>query len=156
MLSTTAQTMVKQLDLHRYAGKWFVIAAIPTRFDKNWSNVTETYHVKENGNVGIFTTYKTGANGHERSVKSKGFPVSEKKNLAWKVQFVWPFKADYLVEEINEDYSYVVVGHPKKKFLYIMNRTGIMGHIQMEEIKNRMAKKGYDLNDLKAVKQDFL
>jgi apolipoprotein D and lipocalin family protein len=39
-----------------------------------------------------------------------------------KAQFIWPFKAGYWVVELADDYSYVVVGHPDKKYLFIMAR----------------------------------
>lgn len=151
--SGIAQTVLKSIDLEKYAGKWFVIAEIPTKFDKNWNYTTETYTVNEKGNMDIYTTYVKGNDTTQRSIKSKGFPVKDSKNIKWKVQFIWPFKADYLIEEIDTNYFYVVVGHPKKKFLYIMNRTGKMGNIQYEEILERFAKKGYNISKVRKLLQ---
>jgi apolipoprotein D and lipocalin family protein len=88
-------------------------------------------------------------------VKSKGFPNKTTNNLTWKVQFVWPFKADYLIEELADDYSYVVVGHPKKKFLYIMNRTGKINEIKYNETLKRYQQKGYDISKLKKLNQSI-
>ncbi|MES2681221.1 MAG: lipocalin family protein [Bacteroidota bacterium] len=155
MITANSQIKPSHLDLQKYSGKWYVISCIPTRFDKDWSHVTESYHVNKKGNIDIFTTYRKEKKATEKSVASKGFPIKESNNLSWKVQFVWPFKADYLVEEINEDYTYVVVGHPKKKFLYIMNRTGMMGNLQHEEIVNRAIQKGYDTSKLRKVDQSL-
>jgi len=144
-----------KVDLTKYSGKWYVIAAIPTRFDKDWDYTTETYSINNKNKIDIFTTFRKKGEDRERSVKSKGFPNKETFNLAWKVQFVWPFKADYLIEELSPDYSYVVVGHPKKKFLYIMNRSGKMGEMQYNEILDRFKHKGYDLSRLQKIKQGF-
>ncbi|MBA3682623.1 MAG: lipocalin family protein [Bacteroidetes bacterium] len=151
--SGIAQTNVKKVDLEKYSGKWFVIATIPTAFDKNWNYVTETYTINNKGNIDIYTTYLKESDTKPRSVRSKGFPLKETNNISWKVQFIWPFKADYLIEEIDPNYFYVVIGHPKKKFLYIMNRTGQMGQIQYEEILDRFSKKGYDLSKVRVVMQ---
>ncbi len=155
MLNSNSQIKVSHLDLQKYSGKWYVISCIPTRFDKNWSHVIESYQVNARGNIDIFTTYKKEKNSPEKYVTSKGFPLKESNNFSWKVQFVWPFKADYLVEEINEDYTYVVVGHPKKKFLYIMNRTGLMGKLQYEEIVKRAVERGYDTTQLHRIDQSL-
>lgn len=144
----------RTLDLNKYSGKWYVIACIPTRFDKKWEYITESYHLNSRGTIDIFTTYKKGSDTTERSVTSKGYLVKGKHNMKWKVQFIWPFRADYLVEELPEDYSYVVVGHPKKKFLYIMNRSGLMSAHREREIIESCREKGYDVTKLRKVKQE--
>lgn len=146
-----AQTNVNSIDLEKYACKWFVIACIPTSFDKDWNNVTEAYTLNKKGNIDIYTTYTKGNDQKQKDVRSKGFPNKNSKNISWKVQFVWPFRADYLIEEIDNNYFYTVVGHPKKKFLYIMNRTGTMGDIQYKEILERCAKKGYDISKIRKI-----
>jgi apolipoprotein D and lipocalin family protein len=144
---------LKSLNLHKYEGKWYVIASIPTRFDKNWNYVTETYSINKKGHIDIFTTYVKEGERDERSVRSKGFPVPKSHNMKWKIQYFWPFTIDYLIEELPEDYSYVVVGHPKKKFLYIMNRSGVMSPHREIEIVERCRKKGYNIAKLKKVRQ---
>ncbi len=141
---------VKSVDLNKYSGKWYEIASIPSPLDKNWSYVTESYTVNKKGNIDIYTTYKTEHSAKEKVLRSKGFPVKGSNNVMWKVQILWPFKADYLIEELDDNnYSYVVIGHPKRKYLYIMNRSGIMGNIQYSEIAERCAKKGYDISKLR-------
>lgn len=151
--SGIAQTTLKNIDLDKFSGKWYVIATIPTKFDKEWNYVTETYTLNKKGNIDIYTTYLKESDSKQRSVRSKGFPVKGANNVKWKVQFVWPFKADYLIEEIDTNYFYTVVGHPKKKFLYIMNRSGKMGEIQYNELLERFAKKGYDISKIRRVMQ---
>jgi apolipoprotein D and lipocalin family protein len=155
MTATVAPHEVKSVDLDRYSGKWYVIACIPTRYDKDWNYTTETYSVAAKGSIDILTTYKKGDHHEERSTRSKGFPVKESNNVRWKVQFVWPFKTDYQIEELSPDYTTVVVGHPQKKFLYIMNRSGRINAIQYEQILERMVKKGYNTAQLRKVEQGF-
>jgi apolipoprotein D and lipocalin family protein len=132
---------VSRLDLQKYSGKWYVISAIPTRFDKDWDYTTETYTIRKDGNIDIYTTYIKKGQSERNNIRSKGFPIDDENNMKWKVQFIWPFKADYLVEEIANDYSYVVVGHPKKKFLYIMNRSGKMNNEQYSSLVEAAVKK---------------
>jgi apolipoprotein D and lipocalin family protein len=156
LLATTAskaQSPATLVDLTKYSGKWYVIASIPTRFDKHWNYVTETYSLKENGNLGIYTTYIKVGETSVKDVRSKGFPSEKSHNTQWKVQFVWPFRADYLIEELGPDYSFVVVGHPKKSYLYIMNRTGKMDEALYKELVKRYMQKGYKVNDLHMVIQ---
>lgn len=148
-----AQNNETEVNLNRFCGKWFVIASIPTRFDKSWDYVTESYSLASDNKIAVFTTYVKPGSQKVHSVKSKGFPAKNSGNRHWKVQFVWPFKADYLIEILADDYSYTVGGHPKKKFLYIMNRSGQMDDELYERLLAQCNKNGYDLKKLRKIKQ---
>jgi apolipoprotein D and lipocalin family protein len=150
---THAQTPPTSVDLNKFSGKWYVIGLIPTRFDKDWEYTTETYTLNKKKNIDVFTTYVKEGKTEVKSVTSKGFPDEKANNVKWKVQFVWPFKADYLIEEVDDSYSYTVVGHPKKKFLYIMNRTGKMDETLYNDIIKRFREQGYDMTEFKKMKQ---
>src|SRR5688572_4856193 len=91
-MSTIAVPSVSSVDLHKYAGKWYVIASIPTNFDKEWNYITETYSLNKNGKVDIETNYIEEGKTKGGIVKAKGFPDKKSHNVKWKVQFVWPFK----------------------------------------------------------------
>lgn len=138
---------VSKLDLEKYSGKWHVIASIPTRFDKDWCNASEDYILKENGDYKVITAYSKTPDGELKTLESKAFPGSRPGEL--KQQFVWPFKVDYWVIEIADDYSYTVVGHPENKFLYIMSRSKTMDEKQLQAIIERCKAKGYDISELK-------
>jgi apolipoprotein D and lipocalin family protein len=144
--STLTNQPVKNVDLERYSGKWYVVGFIPTSFDKDWDYTTETYTLNKKGDYDIYTTYRK--NDKEKDVRSKGF-ISKRSNAEWKVQFVWPFRADYWVIELADDYSWTVVGHPKQKFLYIMSRTPQMNETLYQEITARCREKGYDTKKLR-------
>ncbi len=148
-----AQIPPDTLDLNKFSGKWYVIASIPTCFDKNWNNVTETFELKDNGDVDIYITYVKEGETITRDKKAKGFPYIENKNTEWEVQFMWPFTSGYLVEELAPDYSYVVIGHPQKFYFYIMSRTGTLDEALFHDIMIRAIKKGYEMNDLRIVIQ---
>lgn len=152
-LISPAQQDSIHVDLDKYAGKWFVIASIPNKVDKNWNFVTETYTIKSNGNVSIETTYIKKRKTKKHSISSKGFPVNDSHNARWKVKFWWPAEYDYVIEELAPDYSYVVVGEPNKKYLYIMARTNVMDEQLFKETAARCKARGYDVAKLNKVPQ---
>lgn len=158
-LTLNSQTTVSLVDLNNYAGKWYVIACIPTKVDQHWNYITETYTIRENGKIDIFTTYiKENRPGSKKAPKqkhlrSKGFPQTDSNNFKWKVQFIWPFKVDYLIEEVPEDYSYTIVGHPEKKFLYIMAREKQMNEDLLKNLIQRYKEKGYPVQKLIRIPQ---
>ncbi|MFC3363230.1 lipocalin family protein [Pedobacter fastidiosus] len=65
-----------------------------------------------------------------------------------KAQFVWPLKIGYRVIELPDDYSYVVIGHPDKKYLFIMSRKPNMDQKLMTAIVERCRQIGYDVDKL--------
>ena len=142
---------VANVDLHAYAGKWYVIGFIPTSFDRRWNYTTESYALNKKGGYNIFTTYRK--NGKTKTVRSKAFIDAASGNAKWKVQFVWPFRADYWVIEHDDAYTYTVVGHPKHHFLYIMSRQPRMSDSLYNAISARCSTKGYDISRLRKQQQ---
>lgn len=74
-------------------------------------------------------------------------------NAKLKVQFFWPFKGDYWIIDIADDYSYAVVSNPNKKYLWILSRTPKMDAAVYQQIIMRLKEKGFDLTELKMTEQ---
>lgn len=129
-ISTTmdAQTL-PDIDIRRYQGDWHVIGAKPSTLDEDWMDVTENYTWNEKKHrFDVVTTYRTEPGGKLKTLKQKLLPVANSNDAKWIARIGWFIRADYVIYKIAPDYSYVVVGHPKRKYLYIMARTP-----QMEE-----------------------
>jgi apolipoprotein D and lipocalin family protein len=141
-------TPVEKVDIMSYAGKWYSLYSIPTYMDKKWRETTETYVIHPDGYYAVFSTYKVAGEDEPKYVRSKLFVVRGTNNAELKAQFVWPVKVDYWIIELAEDYSYVVVGHPKHKFLFIMARKPELPEDLLQEIIERCQAKGYDTSKL--------
>jgi apolipoprotein D and lipocalin family protein len=139
---------VQKVDIVSFAGKWYSLFSIPTVMDKNWQETTETYVIHPDGYFAVFTTYKLIGMEERKYIRSKLFVVRGTGNAEMKAQFVWPFKADYWVIEVADDYSYVVIGHPKHKFLIIMSRKPSISETLLSEIISRCEQRGYDTSKL--------
>jgi apolipoprotein D and lipocalin family protein len=141
-------TPVQRVDIMSYAGKWYSLYSIPTFMDKHWRQTTETYVIHPDGYYAVFTTYKKLGRDETQYIRSKLFVVRGTGNAQLKAQFLWPFKTDYWIIELAEDYSYVVVGHPQQKYLFVMGRKPHLDQELLEEIIARCAQKGYDTAQL--------
>jgi len=139
---------VKRVDIMAYAGKWYSLYSIPTFMDKHWRQKIETYVIHPDGYYAVFTTYNIMGEEKRKYIRSKLFVVRGTGNAIFKAQLVWPFKVDYWVIELAEDYSYVVVGHPKCERLYIMSRKPDLPKELLDEVIGRCGKKGYDTGKL--------
>jgi apolipoprotein D and lipocalin family protein len=145
---------VPQVDLERYAGTWYEIAAFPQRFQKGCTGTTATYTMHPKGYVRVENQcFKDSLNGPEKKISGKAFPVEGSGNSKLKVQFFWPFKADYWIVDLDPNYEWAVVSHPSKKYLWILNRTPVMEGALYGEILSRLEARGFDLSKLKMTNQ---
>ncbi len=141
-------TPVEKVDIMSYAGRWFVIYALPATVDKSWRDTTETYVIHPDGYYAVFTTYRLPGDDGQKYVRSKLFVVRGTGNAEMKSQFVWPVRMDYWIIELAEDYSYAVVGHPKHKQLCILSRKPFLDEELATEVIERCRRKGYEIAKL--------
>lgn len=139
---------VAKLDLKKYSGTWYSLYSIPTIFDKGSRETTTKYTLNKDGYYNVFTTYKKPGDNKVYSRNSKMFPSDEGDKGELQAQFIWPIKVDYWIIELADDYSYVVVGHPDHKFLFIMSRNQTMPKKTHDEIVSRCKAKGYEVAKL--------
>jgi apolipoprotein D and lipocalin family protein len=118
---------VSHVDLTRYMGVWYEIARYPNSFQKGCVGSRATYSLIDDGKVSVLNECYDGSfSGQLRSAKGKAWVVDKETNSKLKVSFFWFFAADYWIIDIADDYSYVVIGHPKRKYLWILSRNKIM------------------------------
>ena len=138
---------VEKVDLKRYAGKWYSLYSIPTIFDKDTRETTTTYTLNKDGYYNVLTCAKKGDDNKICTYTSKLFP-DDAGSGEMKAQFVWPFKVDYWIINIADDYSWVVVGHPDHKFLFIMSRKPTMDKKLYEQLVAKCREMGYAVEKL--------
>ena len=145
---------VKYVDLKRYMGDWYVIANIPTFIEKNATNAIESYKLASNGVIETtFSFFKGAPHGEKKVYHPKGFIYNKKTNAEWRMQFFWPFKMPFLIIDLDEDYSYTVIGYPSRKYVWIMSREPIMDEKRYNIILDELSEIGYDITQIKKVPQ---
>ena len=149
----TLQT-VPYVDLQKYAGKWYEIASFPQRFQKGCSCTTAEYTLSNKGYVIVENRCnKDSMNGKQTYVKGKAFVVENSGNAKLKVQFFWPFRGKYWIIDLADDYSYAVVGHPNRQYLWILSRAPKMEDSTYQQIIARIKEKGFDISKIKQTQQ---
>ena len=145
---------VPVVDLARYAGKWYEIASFPQRFQRGCHCTTAEYSLSERGYVVVENRCRRDSiTGKVTSIKGKAFVVKNSGNAKLKVQFFWPFRGKYWIIDLADDYSYAVVSHPNRKYLWILSRSPKMDGTTYQEILSRLQAKGFDLANLRMTEQ---
>ena len=114
---------VSYVDIEQFMGDWYVIANIPTMFEKDAYNPIESYQLDADGTVATTFTFNKGSfDGEQKVMTAKGFIKNKQTNAEWGMQFIWPIKADYRIVYLDDDYQYTVIGRNKRDYLWIMAR----------------------------------
>jgi apolipoprotein D and lipocalin family protein len=142
---------VGYVDLQKYLGKWYEIAAFPQSFEKGCSCTTAEYSLNTNGTIAVKNTCMK--NGRIKVANGKAFVTDKKSNAKLSVQFFWPFRGKYWIIALAPDYSYVVVGHPNRKYLWILSRKPVMNEQAYNHLVVLAAAKGFDIRQLVKTEQ---
>tara|TARA_A100001011_G_scaffold400888_1_gene520755 strand:+ start:61384 stop:61902 length:519 start_codon:yes stop_codon:yes gene_type:complete len=141
---------VKNVDIQRFMGKWYVIAIIPNWIEKNPYNSIEEYSLNEKGYIDVkYTFNQDGFDGKKRILKQKAFIKNLETKSEWEIQPFWPLRFPYYIIDLDENYSYTVIGYPNRKLLWIMSREKTISNENFKLIDQNLLNQGYDLNYIK-------
>jgi apolipoprotein D and lipocalin family protein len=113
---------VKPFDKEKYLGKWYEIARMDFRFERNLNNTTANYSANNDGSIKVVNrgfNYKTMK--WEQAIGIAKF-VGNPNVAMLKVSFFRPFYSGYNVIAIDNDYRYALVCGNKLSYLWILSR----------------------------------
>ena len=147
---------VPYVDIQRFMGDWYVVANIPTFIEKRATNAIESYRLNYKDEIETtFTFYQDSPKGKKKKYTPTGFIYNTETNAEWRMQFVWPFKAPFLIIDLAEDYSYTVIGVPSRKYVWIMARESKLSDQTFAEIIQNLATIGYDISKINKIVQEW-
>lgn len=140
---------VQFVDMDRYIGRWYEIARYEHRFQEGCVGSRATYTRRDDGKISVLNEcYEGSFSGKLRSAKGKAWIVDRESNAKLKVSFFWPFAGDYWIIDLGPEYEYAVVGHPTRKYLWILSRTAAMQEEVYRAILARLQEQEYDITKL--------
>ena len=141
--------VVPSVDLTRYAGKWYEIARLPNRFQRDCaSDTTASYVLRKDGRITVVNACRT-SEGRVKSATGTARVASGKEpNTKLKVTFFWPFSGDYWIIDLDPDYKWAVVGEPGRKYFWILSREPRLDDTLYQQVLDRAKQQGYDVSRL--------
>jgi apolipoprotein D and lipocalin family protein len=147
---------VAHVDIDRFMGRWYVIAAIPSPPEREAFNAVETYVLRSDGKIQTTFRYRDGAyDGKLKSMHPVGIVQPDTGNAIWGMQFIWPINAEYVIAHLEPDYSAAIVGRSKRDYVWIMARTPVIPEAEYKKMVARVAALGYSLGKLRKVPQQW-
>lgn len=143
---------VKQVDVKKYLGKWYEVASIPNRFQKGCECTSAEYILIDSTTIKVINKCKK--ENEVDDVEGKAFIVEGTNNAKLKVQFFWPFKGDYWIIELDDNYQYAVVGTPSRKYLWILSRKPVLDDNIYQMLLQKIKDKNFDITKIQKTNQD--
>ncbi len=140
---------VAHVELSRYLGTWYEIANFPQSFQRGCTATTATYTLRSDGDIDVLNRCREGSlDGEEKSALGRARVVEHSAGAKLEVTFFRPFWGDYWIIDLAEDYSYAVVGHPGRDYLWILARTPTMTEATYLGIVARLQAQDYETSRL--------
>jgi len=144
---------VSEVDIDEYMGDWYVIAHIPVFLEKDAYNAMESYRLEGERIETTFTFREGGFDGPVKTYNPNAIITDTETNAVWGMQFVWPFRADFRIVYLDDDYTTTIIGRNKRDYVWIMAREPAIDEEKYDELVRLVGDMGYDISKLRRVPQ---
>ena len=147
--------VVPNLDLQKYAGRWYEIARFPNRFqEKCAGDVTAEYRPQPDGRIAVINRCRTtdgdvdDAEGVARRLEGAPPSALEVRFAPAFLSFLPNVWGDYQVMALDDAYTYSLVGTPDRKYLWVLARTPSLDEATYKRLLEVAASQGFDTSKL--------
>jgi len=139
---------VTNFDKAKYLGKWYEIARLDYKWERNLNNVTAEYSLKDDGTIKVDNRgYNVKKDKWEESI-GKAKSVTKDDVGMLKVSFFGPFYSGYNVIAIDPDYKYALVAGESLKYMWILSREKTIPESVKADYLIKAQEIGYNVTDL--------
>jgi len=140
---------VEKVDIQKYSGTWYEIARLPNSFEKGLECVTATYTPKSKGKIEVLNKgYTLDKKGKMKTAKGTAWVPDPAYPGRLKVTFFWPFSGNYYIMSLDEDYSYVLVGDPTRKYLWVLSRSKELDSAIYSSLMDQAKDQGFNVEQV--------
>lgn len=139
---------VSPFDAEKYMGKWYEIARLDFKFEKDLNNTTAQYTFKEDESIAVLNRGFNVKKNEWQEADGKAKFVGDKNVAELKVTFFGPFYSGYNVIAIDQDYENALVIGESLKYMWILSRNKTISDSIKTDFLNRASDIGYKVEDL--------
>jgi apolipoprotein D and lipocalin family protein len=145
---------VTNFDKAKYLGKWYEIARLDYKWERDLDNVTAEYSLNDNGTIKVDNKgYNVKKDKWEESIGKAKFVKKDNVGML-KVSFFGPFYSGYNVIAVDNDYKYALVAGESLKYMWILSRETTIPESVKADFLIKAREIGYEVSDLVWVKHD--
>lgn len=127
-------TAVENFDIERYLGKWHEIARLDHSFERDLTQVTAEYSLRDDDGIKVINRgFNTEGNAWQ-TAEGKAYFVEEADIGHLKVSFFGPFYGAYVIFELDKaDYQYAYIAGPNRDYLWLLARQPSLSNAQKQD-----------------------
>ncbi|MGV0751799.1 lipocalin family protein [Empedobacter brevis] len=141
-------TVVENFDTQQYMGKWYEIARLDFKFEKNLSQVTATYFLNKKGVIEVHNRGFDFKENKWAEVHGKAKLNAEEGKAALKVSFFGPFYSGYNVVLMDPEYESALVFGESYDYMWILSRQKTISETTKQKFLLYAKQKGYVIDEL--------
>ena len=147
-------TLAPQVDLQRYAGRWYIIANIPYFAERgmvgSWFDIAFTAPDRFED---VYWGRKANLDAPPESFTMRGYVKPGTGNAYWRESPLWPLFLSYLILYVDPEYRTALVGYPGRSYGWVLSRQPQMDEATYQGLLARFAAQGYDIGRFQRVPQ---
>lgn len=147
---------IEGFNIESYLGKWYEIARLDHKFERNLSNVSATYAVNDSGQITVVNRGYKVKTGEWKSIQGVARPIGNENTGSLKVSFFGPFYGGYHIIDLDrQNYNYAMVVGPSRSYFWILSRNKDIDEALYNELVTKAAANGIDTKKLIRVEQNL-
>lgn len=139
---------VTGFEKEKYLGKWYEIARMDFKFERNLNNTTAEYALLEDGLISVQNRGYNYLTDEWQEAKGKAKFVEDEDVGRLKVSFFGPFYGGYNIIGLTADYQYALVAGGNLDLMWILGRDTNIPEDIKEEFLQIAADVGYQTEEL--------
>jgi apolipoprotein D and lipocalin family protein len=140
---------VTGIEQNRYLGRWYEIARLDHRFERDLEAVTATYTLRDDGRIGVANRgFNTEDQEWESATASAEF-LGDPTVGRLKVKFFGLFTGGYNIIYLDkQNYSYAIVCGDKRNIVWILARTPTLDRATQTMLVDQLKTMGFAIGQL--------
>jgi len=139
---------IDNFDTARYLGKWYEVARMDFRFEKDLNNTTAEYSLLGQNRIRVINRgFNHKTNEWKEAIGTAKFTGTSAKGELL-VSFFGPFYGEYTIIALDDAYQYALIAGKSTKYLWILSRTPEIPEPIRNDYLSKAQALGYDVQKL--------
>jgi len=126
-------------------GPWRIIAVMDNPVERRFADAVETYSRKSRDEIDVHFRWRDQT--LQGPVKTHDFSsrvVDRNTGAVWKMNLFPLLRARYVVLAVDSHYRWAAVGHPSRRFGWVLAREAHLDEEKYRDLMGVFAEQGYD------------
>ncbi len=146
-------TNVTDINLIKFSGKWYEIAAVPTHFEQGCRCITSDYNYNKGIVIQNNTCLMKASSAKSIQVREHLFPIANTGNKEFNLKIANKNVGQYKILYVDKVYQYLIITNADLRYLWILARIPAIPSAKFTKLTQIAASYGAPVDKLKLTNQ---